>query len=117
MTQWFKHEVRRVYALLCETDEERDERRLIEWIDRKGGAVPARDVQMGCRWLREAGLAEAALNALVQSGLGIWEPSPRGARGQPTRRFRLTTTSTVNGNGPFPDEDPNTVDVDDADAA
>ena len=71
MTQWFKHEVRRVYALLCETDEERDERRLVEWIDRKGGAVTARDVQMGCRWLREAGLAEAALNALVQSGQGI----------------------------------------------
>lgn len=117
MTQWFKQEVRRVYALLCETDEERDERRLVEWIDRKGGAVTAREVHMGCRWLREAGLAEAALNALAQSGQGTWEPSPRGARGQPTRRFRLTTASTVNGNRPVPDRKPNTVDVDEADAA
>jgi hypothetical protein len=117
MTQWFKHEVRRVYALLCETDEERDERRLVEWIDRKGGAVTAREVHMGCRWLREAGLAEAALNTLVQSGQGTWEPSPRGARGQPTRRFRLATASTVKGNRPVPDEKTNTVDVDDADAA
>ena len=117
MTQWFKHEVRRVYALLCETDEERDERRLVEWIDRKGGAVTAREVHMGCRWLREAGLAEAALNALVQAGQGTWETSPRGARGQPTRRFRLTTVSTVNGNRPAPDEKTNTVDVDDADVA
>jgi hypothetical protein len=72
---------------------------------------------MGCRWLREAGLAEAALNTLVQSGQGTWEPSPRGARGQPTRRFRLATASTVKGNRPVPDEKTNTVDVDDADAA
>ncbi len=115
MAKWFKHEVLRVYALLGETDDERDQRRLVEWIERKGGSVTARETQMGCRWLREAGAAEAALDALVKAGLGTWESSPRGQRGQPTRRFRLSTASTVNSNSAACGENSNTVDVDASD--
>ena len=44
---WFKAEARRVYALLGETDDDRDRRRLVEWIERKGGSVTAREVQQG----------------------------------------------------------------------
>ena len=104
LAEWFKHETRRVYALLAESDDERDRRRLVEWIERKGGLVTAREMQMGCRWLRQAGAAEAALNELAKAGCGNWEPSPAGQRGQPTRRFRLSTVSTVNGNSPTPDK-------------
>jgi hypothetical protein len=117
LANWFKHDARRVYAMLDETDTQRDERRLVDWIDRKGGTVTAREVQQGCRWLRGPGAAEAALGQLVKDRRGIWEPSPPGQRGQPTRRFRLATLSTVYGNASIPEENNNTVDVDGVDTA
>lgn len=90
LANWFKHEARRVYAMLDETDGERDQRRLIEWIKRKGGSVTVREVQMGCRWLRESGLAEAALDQLVKAGLGSWRDIPPTAKGgRPVRTFYL----------------------------
>jgi hypothetical protein len=116
LATWFKGEARRVYALLGESDDDSDRRRLVEWIERKGGVVTARDAQMGCRWLREAGAAEAALEALVEAGWGTWEPTPSGRRGQPTRHFRLSTPSSVNSNCASPGENGNTVDVDTVDA-
>jgi hypothetical protein len=116
LAQWFKHEARRVYAMLDESDAERDQRRLVEWIGRKGGTVTAREAQQGCRWLKEPGAAEAALEELAKAGRGIWEQSPAGQRGQPTRRFKLSAVSTVYGNGTNPRENANTVDVDSPDA-
>jgi len=113
LATWFKGEARRVYAQLGETEEDRDRRRLVEWLERRGGAATTRDVQMGCRWLREAGAAEAALEQLAKAGRGNWEPTPPGRRGQPTRHFRL---STVNGNSTLPGQNSNTVDVDTVDA-
>jgi hypothetical protein len=117
LAEWFKHEAKRVYAMLDEPDPARDQRRLVEWIDRKGGLVTPREAQQGCRWLKEPGAAEAALEELVNAGRGTWEQSPAGQRGQPTRRFRSSTVSTVYGNGEFPTKNPNTVDVDGVDAS
>jgi hypothetical protein len=95
LTAWFKREALRVYSLLGETDTERDQRRLVEWIERRGGSATARDVQMGCRWLREPGAAEAELEALVKAGRGAWRLVPTTSRGgQPTRVFELSTLST-----------------------
>ncbi|WP_437228001.1 DUF3987 domain-containing protein [Planctomicrobium sp. SH661] len=91
LTSWFKSEAKRVYAMLSETDAERDERKLLEWIERKGGRVTAREVQQGCRWLREKGVAESALEKLVKSGRGRWKDSPMDQRGKPTRYFILST--------------------------
>jgi hypothetical protein len=116
LAKWFKHEARRIYAMLDESDAERDQRRLVDWIGRKGGAVTAREVQQGCRWLKEPGAAEAALEELAKAGRGTWEQSPAGQRGQPTRRFKLSTVTTVYGNTSIPEENSNTVDVDSVDA-
>ncbi len=116
LANWFKAETRRVYAILSETEEDRDQRRLVDWLERRGGCATPREVQMGCRWLREPGAAEAALHQLVIADLGTWIPTPPGRRGQPTRRFCLSRPSTVNGNAPISGEEPNTVDVDSADA-
>ena len=66
-----------------------EQRRLIEWIERKGGSVTAREVQQGHRRYKTAQDAEAALEELAAGGLGYWESSPTGQRGHPTRRFRL----------------------------
>ncbi|MBN2580960.1 MAG: DUF3987 domain-containing protein [Pirellulales bacterium] len=113
LAMWFKGEARRVYALLGESDEDRNRRRLIEWIERKGGAVTAREVQQGHRQYRTAEDAEAALEKLVKAGDGMWQPTPPGRRGQPTRRFVL---STVYGNALNPGENNISVNVDAGDA-
>ncbi len=92
LTKWFKHEARRTYAVLDETDEERDERRLAEWITRKGGSATVREIQRGCRWLRQPGMAEAALDALAKTGQGHWlDSAPAGNGGRPTRVFAMAT--------------------------
>ena len=49
LTKWFKHETQRVYAMMAESETERDRRKLIEWITSKGGIVTARQVQQGCQ--------------------------------------------------------------------
>jgi len=115
LAQWFKAEARRVYALLSESDDDRDQRRLAEWIERKGGSVTAREVQQGHRQYRTAQDAEATLEELAKAGCGDWEPTPPGRRGQPTRRFILSTVSTVYGNTLNPEKNSNTVDVDSRD--
>jgi hypothetical protein len=117
LATWFKGEVRRVYAMLGETDDDRDRCRLVEWIGREGGAVTPRDVQQGCRWLRQAGVAEAALDALANAGCGMWRDVPTTAKGgRPSRIFELSMLSTVNGTPANSDEDSGFVDVDTADA-
>lgn len=117
LADWFGHEGRRVYGVLDESDEERDRRRLVEWIERKGGLATPRDVQMGCRWLREAGTAEAALDALAKASWGIWRDLPTTAKGgRPARVFALSTPSTVNGTPMNPGENRRCVDVDTVDA-
>jgi hypothetical protein len=115
LSKWFGYEAKRIYGMLHETDADRDQRRLVEWIERRGGSATAREVQQGCRWLKAPGAAEAALGELAKAGRGTWEPTPVGTRGQPTRRFKLPEASTVYGNGIFPEVSGNSVDVDAAD--
>jgi hypothetical protein len=116
LATWFKGEARRVYAMLGESDEDRDRRRLAEWIERKGGSATPRDVQQGCRWLRQPGAAEATLDELAKAGWGAWRDAPTTAKGgRPARVFELSTLSTVNETPTNPDEDLGFVDVDTVD--
>lgn len=88
LSRWFGREAKRVYAMLSETDEQREDRRLIEWIYRKGGQVTVRQCQQGHRTYRSRDAACAALERLVQLGHGYWEtptPGPRG--GRPSETF------------------------------
>ena len=95
LAEWFKTETRRVYALLSESDKNREQRRLIEWIERKGGSVTGREVQQGHRQYRTAQDAEAALNELAKAGCGQWRDAPTGPKGgRPSSVFRLSTLST-----------------------
>jgi hypothetical protein len=95
LTAWFKHEARRVYAMLDESDEKRDRRQLVEWIERRGGSVTIRQVQQGYRRLKSPGAAEQALIELVKAGLGSWQDFQTSAKGgHPSRRFVLSTPST-----------------------
>jgi hypothetical protein len=112
LADWFGGEARRVFGVFAESEADREVRELVEWIRRKGGAATAREVQQGHRRLTTASEAEAAIDELAKAGWGGWEQTPPGQRGQPTRRFRLSASSTVYGNSALPDEKRNTVDVD-----
>ena len=95
MAEWFGHEARRVYAMLGESDEDRDQHRLAEWIDRKGGSVTIREVQQGHRRFTTADDTEDALHELVEAGYGNWEDVPTTPKGgRPSRAFNLSTVST-----------------------
>ena len=90
LAEWFKHEARRVYATLGESDEERKQRWLVELIQRKGGTVAPRDLMRSTRQFKSADDAEGALNELEKAGLGQWEECPTTAKGgRPGRHFRL----------------------------
>jgi hypothetical protein len=90
LSRWFGNEARRVYAILGESDEQRDQRRLVEVIQRKGGSVTVRDLMRSTRMFPNAEEAVRALDELSKAGYGHWEDPPIGPTGgHPTRRFVL----------------------------
>ncbi|MAG17653.1 MAG: hypothetical protein CMJ21_06240 [Phycisphaerae bacterium] len=95
LVRWFAQEAERVYAMLGETDEQSDRRRLIELIARHGGQVTPTELRRAVRAFRDStDAAAAALQELVDAGHGQWQevaPGPKG--GRRTRRFVLTAQS------------------------
>jgi hypothetical protein len=95
LTRWFVQEARRIYSSLGESPEERDVRRLVEFIRLRGGSVTVRELHRSNQTkYRAAGDAEAALQALVDAGLGDWvihAPGPDGGR-PPSKTFTLKVT-------------------------
>ena len=78
LANWFKGETRRVYAMMDESAADQDQRRLIEWLDRKGGSATDRAVRQGCRWIQDTGAADAA-----------WQLAKAGwVRGRTSHRLR-----------------------------
>jgi hypothetical protein len=120
LARWFGNEARRVYAMLAESNGDREVRRLWELIRRKGGSVSGRELVQASRDYRNVEDAEAALSALVQAGKGSWEtPEQRGSGRPKARRFVLPGVYAVNAyRNPSRDtESRNSVDVDRAEAA
>jgi hypothetical protein len=97
-----------------ESDDERDQRRLVEFIERKRGTATVREVHQGCRWLkRPAGAAESALNALRKAGMGEWCEIPTTEKGgRPSHAFKLFRFAHVYETPTQSDEKAAIVDVD-----
>ncbi|MDA0834259.1 MAG: YfjI family protein [Planctomycetota bacterium] len=71
LARWFAHEAKRVYESHSETDEEREQRQLIELIQRRGGEITARELtQYNRRYKGDSIAAELALLQLQKSGIG-----------------------------------------------
>ncbi|HQA44935.1 MAG TPA: DUF3987 domain-containing protein [Phycisphaerae bacterium] len=123
LSRWFGHEARRVYAILGESDDDRDRRRLAELVARKGGTMTPRELQQTSRRYPTAADAEAALQELVAAELGTWEAiEPTAKGGRPARRFRLKNAPPVYETAPpvyetpqNPKENRGSVDVDSVD--
>jgi len=102
LARWFGNEARRVYAILGESDDDRESRRLVEWIEQcKGGSVTARDLTRGPREYRsDPERAAKALDELVAAGVGRWEAGDHGPKGgRPVDRFRLLSRHGDTGDG------------------
>jgi len=98
LADWFKHEARRVYAVLGGTEEESEQRKLVSMIERRGGSITARELMHASRQYRgSAAEAEAALHELAKAGLGEWTVAEPG--GRPGRVFRLVTAGNGNRSG------------------
>ncbi|TWT86242.1 hypothetical protein Mal64_37810 [Pseudobythopirellula maris] len=94
LVEWFAHEASRVYSLRGESAGDRETRRLVEWIERRGGEAAPRDVQAGCRWLRTPGAAEGALTALAEEGLGEWRVERTATNARRVLRLSAASAST-----------------------
>jgi hypothetical protein len=94
LARWFGAEAVRIYASMAETAEQRETRKLIEFIKSRGGLVSVRDVtHYYWPFRNQPDKAEQALNVLVTARLGEWlEIKPEG-RGRPTRKFQLLQAS------------------------
>jgi hypothetical protein len=111
---WFGNEAVRIYANLAETREQREQRELCKFIERRGGAVYEREVMQSFTRLKNDKVGtERELIALVKAGLGEWEPVGHGGgRGRPARKFRLLRSSTSTQFGVSRGKTGNSVDVD-----
>lgn len=90
LSAWFAEEAVRVHAVLVESPEDAARRRLVEWVEVRGGRTTVRELSHGPREYRQKEVAEGALSALVAAGLGAWEERKGGAKGgRPTRVFVL----------------------------
>ena len=96
VTEWLKSESARIYAGLGKPEGDRDRRRLVEWIEGRGGTVTVRDLTHGLWAFRgDVPAARAALDVLVKSGVGRWVcPPSRTGGGRPAERFELARSAT-----------------------
>ncbi|HEY1379752.1 MAG TPA: DUF3987 domain-containing protein, partial [Gemmataceae bacterium] len=115
LCRWFAAEARRIYAILSESDEERDARRLVEFVRARGGRITVRGLmRANCRRYPDATTAEAALAALVDAGLARWVERPAKKKGKPIKTLELCVThdthDTDGGDGDEdgPDDPPDT---------
>lgn len=92
LTEWFAHEIGRVYGMFGCSESEREDSKLIEFIEQNGRQVTPRKVQRGLSRIKTADEAKAALDRLVKAGKGEWYyPKPNETGGRPSSIFRLTT--------------------------
>jgi len=68
LARWFGHEARRVYAMLAESEEDRDRRRLVDLIRIKGGSVTPRDLIRSARLFKDTDEAKGALVSRLVNG-------------------------------------------------
>jgi hypothetical protein len=90
LAKWFAGEAERLEALLGDGEQERERRKLAEYIRERGGKITARDLNKNNRQFQTTEAAESGLDDLVRAGFGHWQDSPAGPRGgRPTRVFCL----------------------------
>jgi len=90
---WCNAEARRVYAMLGEGGPESRRREVVDLIEHliedPAQGISPNELRKRTRRFATSQEAEAALEALVESGAGEWTYAGGGAPGRPTKRFRF----------------------------
>jgi hypothetical protein len=96
LADWFAYEAARIYATVRESDQEREARRLVEFIRCHGGRMTARRLRLSnVSRYRSPEDAEAALRRLADAGLSEWAEVPPGPKGgRPSRALSLKDDAT-----------------------
>lgn len=94
LVEWHGNEARRVYGLFSESDQEREERELVEFIEQRGGRITARELARSGRLYAEAGIAEQRLQELVNAKRGHWDVVHPEGGGRPSTYFVISETPT-----------------------
>ncbi len=76
-------EAKRVYGVLAESPEDRDQRRLVELVQAKGGRATVRELMRRSRLYASSAEWEQALADLVFAGVGRWETPVSTGPGRP----------------------------------
>jgi DNA polymerase I-like protein with 3'-5' exonuclease and polymerase domains len=107
LAAWFAYEAERIYTTIRESDEDRQTRRLIEFIRSHDGKITSRQLHRSNKSkYPTVEAATAALDELVQSRLAEWEVTPTGPKGgRPSRTFRLTTLTPTDKTDETPEDD------------
>jgi hypothetical protein len=107
LARWFACEARRIYATLSETREQRDRRRLVEFIQGRGGHITVNELQRSnSRKYPTSDEAQAALEALEQDQLARWQEGPTPAQGGRRKStLHLLPTSDVSDDRHQDDDD------------
>ncbi len=107
LCHWFANEARRIYSTLTESEEQRDTRRLVEFIRSRGGKITPRQLmRSNNRRYPTVEDAESALDSLVEYQLGEWIPHPTTSNGgRPTRLFSLCMTHDTTDTTPDDEDD------------
>jgi hypothetical protein len=97
LSRWFGGEARRVYAVLSETEERREQRELVELIQRRGGTITVRDLTRATRRYSTSAAAEEALEGLVKESLAVRKNQIANGRGGWNPTVYLLTVDTCHG--------------------
>lgn len=81
IVRWFCDETRRIYAQFGESEQEAEQRALLEILRSRGGRITVRELMQASRMYRGgAAVAKFALDELVQLGWGHWQKEETGGR-------------------------------------
>jgi hypothetical protein len=94
--EWAKSETRRIYAMLGESDEEKEAREVLDFVQRRGGRVTAYALHKGMpKRFPDSDDADLYLRGFVPA-VGHWVDAPPGPKGgRPTRFFELNGAPVV----------------------
>ena len=89
VAEFFRNEVERLYATFGETSVDRDQRKLIQLLQSKGGEITPRNLCRASRLFRPVDTAAALLQKLVDTGRGIWREDRPASGGHSSKVFVL----------------------------
>jgi len=96
LSRWFGYEAERVYLSLSESEQQKEDRQLVEVIQRAGGSISARELMRRKPTIKTAEDASVRLRGLVERLYGFMHfPSPSSKGGHPTAIFTLHGALTV----------------------